>query len=523
MSWADSALKRLRLNLSRKGVMDEQGPQGDGFGEVLTPDGRDMLDLLPAYVTIQDRDFIIHHANEAFRQDFGDAVGRPCFEVYKGQETICPECPLMRTLKEGRPCSWEETLRTLQEETVHTVAHATPIRDADGEIIGAVKVSSEIAEAKRLQKQLELSQQEYKALFTGVPCYISVQDRDFKIIKTNRYFDQDFGRGIGRRCYEAYKGRTEKCPDCPVEKTFQDGEIHSSEETVRMKSGKEAQMIVYTAPLYDLSGQIFSVMEMSTNISEVKRLQRELTTLGEAVAVTAHGIKNILNGLTGGAYVVQSGLKRGDSELAQQGWEMVKEGVEMVRELVKDILLVSKERVPEYEDTDPNELAQKVWTLFEQRANDLGIELVLELHENTDVSTPLDEKGVHTVLSNLVSNAMDACTSDAEGGVHRICIRVKDLGAEGVTFEVDDNGIGIPDNIREKLLREVISTKGSRGTGLGLVATNKIVTEHGGTLTWDSEAGKGTLFRAHFPRVRVGWDEVSSVSGDTVEPITVGS
>ncbi len=491
-----------------RGRPSGEGPSGErrGGGEAaplrnLGSHGWALLDLLPAYVTVQDRDFRILHTNHAFRNHFGeDGAGRPCYAVYKGREAVCPECRMEGTLSSGRPASWEETLRTLQMETIHTVVHAAPIRDEDGRIVGVIKVSSDISECKHLQRQLELSQQEYKALFQNVPCYLSIQDRDFKIIKSNRLFERDFGRGVGKRCYEVYKGRDSVCEGCPVEKTFQDGTIHSSEETVRLTTKEAVDMIVYTAPISDLSGQTFAVMEMSTNIAEVKRLQRELASLGQAVAITAHTIKNILNGLQGGAYVVQSGLKRGDHDLARQGWEMVKEGVDLVGQFVKDILLISKARVPEYQETWPHDPAKQVWRLFEKRARDLGIDLVLQGEEGEFHSISLDPKGIHTVLSNLVANALDACLCAPERRDHRIRIGVKDLGDQGVLYEVEDNGAGVPEAIRDKLFREIVSTKESKGTGLGLVVTRKIITEHGGSITLETPPQGGTVFRVRLPR-----------------------
>jgi PAS domain S-box-containing protein len=513
MRWLSRVMEGLTPNPFRGRRAGERRGQGSispppGIGL----DAQALLDSLPAYVTVQDRAFRIVQANEAFVKDFGDCLGRPCFQAYKGKQEVCAECHLTGSLAQGRSCSWEERLRTVHGETVLTVVHSTPLRNARGEIHGALKISSDVSELKRLQRQLELSQQEYKALFQGVPCYISVQDRDFKILKTNRYFDHDFGRSLGRRCYRVYKNREETCPDCPVEKTFQDGRIHSSEETVWLRNGKEAQMIVYTAPLYDVSNKIFAVMEMSANITEVKRLQRELATLGEAVAVTAHTIKNILNGLKGGAYVVQSGLQRNDPDLAKQGWEMVQEGVDLVGGLVKDILLISKERVPDYEQVNPNEPAKKVWTLYEKRAKDLGIQLVLEPDERAQ-EIRLDPKGVHTVIANLVANALDALSGQQGRHERRITLKVADLGAEGVAYEVADTGPGIPESIRDKLFRDVVSTKGSSGTGLGLVVTRKIVEEHGGRVDWQPNAPRGTVCSVRLPR-RAGADEAARRSAE---------
>ena len=115
----------------------------------------------------------------------------------------------------------------------------------------------------------------YEQYFEAMPCYLTVQDRDFKIIKANQRFRNDFGDYEGRHCYQVYKHRSEKCEVCPVERTFQDGERHGSEEIVRTLDGREVTVIVYTTPIRNEAGEITSVMEMSTDVTEIKLLQKQ--------------------------------------------------------------------------------------------------------------------------------------------------------------------------------------------------------------------------------------------------------
>ncbi|MCL4468466.1 MAG: response regulator, partial [Deltaproteobacteria bacterium] len=109
-----------------------------------------------------------------------------------------------------------------------------------------------------------------------VPCYISVQDPDLIIQQVNRRFREDFGNGVGHPCFEIYKHRKDRCPTCPVAMTFEDGMVHSSEETVQSHHGEPISVVVYTAPLMAQGNKIGAVMEMSTNISEMKNLQAKL-------------------------------------------------------------------------------------------------------------------------------------------------------------------------------------------------------------------------------------------------------
>ena len=116
----------------------------------------------------------------------------------------------------------------------------------------------------------------YKGYFDSMPCYLSVQDRDLKIVDANARFIKNFGDPTGRYCYQVYKRRPEKCEDCPVERTFQDGRRHRSEQLVRTLDGRDVSVLVYTTPLRDDTGEITSVMEMSANITEIKLMQDQL-------------------------------------------------------------------------------------------------------------------------------------------------------------------------------------------------------------------------------------------------------
>lgn len=128
------------------------------------------------------------------------------------------------------------------------------------------------------EKQAELNKQryEYQNLFERVPCIITVQDRDYKLIRYNREFDEKFKPKPGDYCYAAYKGRKEKCVICPVERTFADGRSHFSEERGFNKDGTPTHWIVNTSPIKDERGEIVAAMEMSLDVTQTKLLEQEL-------------------------------------------------------------------------------------------------------------------------------------------------------------------------------------------------------------------------------------------------------
>jgi PAS domain S-box-containing protein len=146
--------------------------------------------------------------------------------------------------------------------------------DEMGELSFAIdKMGQEIGE-----KQTELNKQrfEYQNLFERVPCIITVQDRDYRLIRYNREFDEKFNPEPGDYCYAAYKGRTEKCEICPVEKTFADGLSHYSEERGFNKDGTPTHWVVHTTPIKNEKGEIVAAMEMNLDVTRTKLLEAEL-------------------------------------------------------------------------------------------------------------------------------------------------------------------------------------------------------------------------------------------------------
>jgi len=131
-------------------------------------------------------------------------------------------------------------------------------------------------EIKENREELIKLKEEYQNIFDLVPCYITIQDRDFKLIKYNREFAEHFKPQQGDYCYEAYKGRSERCEICPVVKTFKDGKSHYSEEEGINKDGTKSLWVVRTAPIKDSQGEITTAMEMSLDITHVKRLEKKV-------------------------------------------------------------------------------------------------------------------------------------------------------------------------------------------------------------------------------------------------------
>jgi len=142
------------------------------------------------------------------------------------------------------------------------------------------------------QEGFNRHQNEYQILFEESPCYITVQDRDLKLLKYNREFEKTFSPEPGDFCFKAYKGRSEKCPNCPVLRTFEDGQPHVSEEQAVTKDGTETYWLVKTSPLKNDKGEVIAAIEMSLDLTQMKSLEREARKSEEKYRIIFNTIPN---------------------------------------------------------------------------------------------------------------------------------------------------------------------------------------------------------------------------------------
>jgi len=358
-------------------------------------------------------------------------------------------------------------------------------------------------------------------VFDQAPVRIAVINRDFKIVEANRAFAETFGAWQDRSCFAVYKDREEHCERCAAARTFSDGKMRIREEKGWSSDGKAIDYLVHMVPLIQPDGTIPWIIEMSTDISEMKRLEAEkieaerLAAVGQTVAGLAHGIKNIIMGLEGGMYVMNSGIRKGDNARIGAGWEMLEENVARISAFVKEFLEFARGREPEVALADPNEIATKVIDLYKDTAALAGIALRSDLADGI-APIAVDADAIHTCLANLVSNALDACEmSNKDSRNATLSTREE---ADTVIIEVKDDGGGMDYDVKQKVFTNFFSTKGSdRGTGLGLLTTRKIVHEHGGTISFNSTEGIGSEFCIRLPRNRLpslrAEDETGSPSG----------
>ncbi|HUB81783.1 MAG TPA: PAS domain-containing protein [Bryobacteraceae bacterium] len=580
--------------------------------------GRELFELVPFNIAVIDRDFRVVAANRNFEEYFGDWRGHRCYETYKNASERCEHCQAAATFADGRVRVSDETGVDRHGRMCHYVVHLAPLLDDQGSVRYVIEMTSDLTETKRWRR-------EYDLFFERVPCYVFVIDQEFRIVRANEKFVQSFGEIEGRHCYEACKRRKSPCRNCPAAQTFWDGAEHVSEHVGVHQDGSPAHYIVTSSPLGRTGRSVAHVIEMATDVTEVRHLKAELrkaedlyesivrnsvngivvvdkqdevlimnrvahsllnwrakqppsaarlkqmlppeffepassnccldfpdsklqavggeevpvrfssinlqsrgkilgraalmrdlrdvkkleqekleaerlAAVGQTVAGLAHSIKNLLMGLEGGMYIADSGLRRGDASRIAEGWQILQRNFEKTTSMVKDFLSFAKGRLPQLTATDPNAIARAIHELYRDAAARQGIELSIEPGEDVR-EAPLDPDGIETCLTNLVSNGIDAAVLREEPGGN-VVIRTREEANE-LVFEVADNGTGMDEEIQAKIFTTFFTTKGGKGTGLGLLTTRKIVQEHGGRMEMESSVERGSVFRIRLPRSRL--------------------
>lgn len=229
-------------------------------------------------------------------------------------------------------------------------------------------------------------------------------------------------------------------------------------------------------------------------------LQSErLAAVGETVATLSHAIKNILQGLRGGADVVEMGLRKDDLKIARGGWTILQRNLSRIISLTMNMLAFSRQRRVEPELVRVGAIVEECVQLLETQAAGKQVAIIADVDPEMP-PVALDSALVHQALMNLLTNAVEA----VQPGTGAVTIRgLYRPGGGGRRPELEllviDNGPGIPANKQRWIFEPFNTTKGIRGTGLGLAVAKRVAEEHGGRISLESAEGKGATFRLVFP------------------------
>jgi PAS domain S-box-containing protein len=462
------------------------------------------FERVPCYVLVVDRDFQVVRANEKFRQTFGDTEGKHCYEVCKRRTKPCSQCPAALTFEDGAEHLSNQVGVHQDGSPAHYVVTSSPLGRGGSRVAHVIEMATDVTEVHRLQDELKRAEDLYESL---------VRNSATGILAVDRHGNASI---MNRAAHRLLNWRATQPPSAARLREMLPAEFFTGDtnngwtldlpEAILRAAGGEEVPTRFSAVNLKSRGKRLGRAAFIEDLRELKRLEQEkleaerLGAVGQTVAGLAHTIKNLLMGLEGGMYIVDSGLHRGDAGRIAEGWQILQRNFEKTTAMVKGFLSFAKGRLPELRPTDPNAVARAVVDLYREAAARQGVELVLEAGPDVR-EAPLDPDGIETCLTNLVSNGIDAALLREEAG-GRVVVRTREEG-DALVFEVADNGGGMAQEVKARVFTTFFTTKGGKGTGLGLLTTRKIVQEHGGRMDMDSAVNHGSVFRIRLPRARL--------------------
>jgi PAS domain S-box-containing protein len=403
-------------------------------------------------------------------------------------------------LVKRKTLSFREKTRTDgQIHYFHTVRF--PILDERGEMASIAIIARDMTEEMMLQEEVRQNEEYLENILGNTSDMIITTNLEGRIVTFNQGGELMLGYSpeemLGAKIEEFWKFPEERRR--LMKEVVAKGTVSNYPAILIAKDGHEIEISLTLSQLRDNKGLVLGTVGISKNVTEENRLRRQLieqerlAAVGQTVAGVTHCMKNVLNGLKGGAYMLNVGLRRNDTNLVEEGWENVQKGIERISTLSLDMLSYCRDRKPSPVPTKPLRIAQEAAEIVAKSAEQAGVKIFCQGDEGT--AENLDPDAMGRALLNLISNAIDACREKTYPAEETPRIDVTVNRKEGkIFFVVSDNGLGIEEEARKQLFNRFFSTKEAGGTGLGLCVTDKIVSEHGGHITVESTPGKGSTF-----------------------------
>jgi len=481
----------------------------------------DVLDTLPAMICLLTPDHQVPFANRSFREKFGEPEGRRCYDFCFGNTEPCEFCESYEVLKTGRPHHWE--LTTPDGKTV-VDAYDFPFTDLDGSPL-ILEMDLDITDYKRAGETLRVVSAYNRGLIEVSLDPLVTIDRDGKISDVNKATENVTGYSrevlIGTDFSDYFTDPSRA--KAGYETVFRHGMVRDYELAIRHRDG-HLTPVLYNASVYrQESGEIAGVFAAARDITEQRRLQDQLQQAHKMEAVgtlaggIAHDFNNILAAILGFTEMAIEDVE--DRPLVAKNLQKVMKSAMRARELVKQILTFSRKR--EYERAPLRVtpvIKETVQLLRASIPATIKISFSLSATSDTVLATPVE---VQQVLMNLAANASIAMQE--KGGTMEVSLTDIDMDGdtpglreEYLQLMVKDTGVGMSPEVVKRIFEPFFTTREvGKGTGMGLAVVYGIVSDLKGTITVESEPGKGSTFRVLLPKAKVEAKEDGSTPTGT--------
>ncbi len=465
---------------------------------------RQFLESAHDIICIKDLEGRYLYVNPAATGSMGlspaKAIGRTDFEIFPERFAQAMTAYDREVIVQQKTLFSTERMR-VKDQVRHFNTVRFPILDDQGRMISFAIIARDMTEEVSLQEEVRQNKEYLENILGNSSDMIITTDLEGRIVT----FNPGGERILGYKREEVLGAKMEDFWKTPEKRrrlmaeVEGKGEVNNYAAVLIAKKGHEVEISLSISQLRDSKGRVLGTVGISKDVTEENHLRRQLieqerlAAVGQTVAGVTHYMKNVLNGLKGGAYVVNVAIKRSDSGLLEEGWENVQKGIDRISKLSLDMLSYCRDRKPNPVATDPLKLARETVDLLSKSAEQQAIEIRCRGDDVPPVD--LDPDTIGRALLNLITNAMDACGEKSYDPGEKPLVEVTVRKDENdLLFLVRDNGVGMNEEVRKRLFTRFFSTKEARGTGLGLCVTHKIAEEHGGNVTVESSPGQGSTF-----------------------------
>jgi signal transduction histidine kinase len=452
---------------------------------------------LQYFVSIHDLRCRVIAANPTYHKYLGNRINKNSWEIYTGMHGQKENSPVYRSIQSGNVLDTRATVQYQSGARAPVVVHTAPIYNNDGEVELVLEVFAGTKEIERLSQEIRTTQQRYEQLFDAVPSKVVVMDRRFRITAENRQFRKDFGNHLGDNFFDILRPGTFPAYRDPITLTVKTGLPHQGEMVLTDPSGIQYNMMTWTSPIKTATDKLIQVIAILGDVTELRRLQTDLSRLGLMISTVSHDLKGSLTGLDAGLYLIDKGFYRNKPALIEEGLDVSQLMVDRIRKMVFDILYSSKERELEREVVDVREFAEDIAANVGNRIRAAMIQFACSFEEDLG-QMHADVGLLRSSLINILDNAVEACIEDTGPRKFSIQFSVKKEKTTAL-FQIQDNGSGINVDKKGRIFDLFYSSKGRKGTGLGLYITRKAIQKHGGTIEVFSEPGQGARFEVRLP------------------------
>jgi histidine kinase len=469
-----------------------------------------LFERAPCLITVQDRNYRLIRYNNEFAQRFDPQPGDYCYQVYKGRQEKCADCPIERTFEDGQTHTSEESGVNRDGTPVHWILRTSPIKNAKGEIVAAMEMSLDLTRRKQLEEKLAKSEKKYHDIFNNMPTPVFVLDLDsLKILDCNESvkpvygFDKD--EIINRSFLELFieKDRAEYSPKLK-------GRSVINQVRQQNKSGKTLFVNIRISPS-DYAGK--KVLLVSTS-DITKRLETEqqliqaskMATLGEMATGVAHELNQPLSVIkTASSFSIKK-IKKNEpieAETLSNILNKIDSNADRAAKIISHMRQFARKSEMELEKVQVNDILEKAFEIFSQQLKLREIDVIWRIDKDLP-KINADPGRLEQVFINLLLNARDAIEErwgdqEPQAGEKKIILKTT-CDAHNVVCKVCDTGGGVPEPISDKIFEPFYTTKEvGKGTGLGLSISYGIVKECGGSIHLKPNVPSGACFVVQFP------------------------